>query len=195
MSNVNALVYLRDTLRRRQSDWNRGLADVNDFTYGSPMILSWGEGTRVHIGKFCSIAEGVEIFAGGNHRNDWISTYPFNALMPREYGFIEGHPYSKGDVWIGNDVWLGRGCTIMSGVHIGDGATVAAKAVVSRDVPPYAVAAGNPAEVRKLRFSKKEIDALLSIKWWDWNIAKIADEVPLLQSGNIREFIKKYGVK
>ena len=84
-------------------------------------ILSWGENTKLKIGKFCSIADNVTIFLGGEHRNDWVSTYPFNALL-KNYEHIEGHPKSKGDVIIGNDVWIGSRVVILSGVKIGDGA-------------------------------------------------------------------------
>ena len=159
--------------------------DIGDFSYGKPDVIECGEGARVHIGKFCSIAEGVTILLGGNHRTDWISTYPFNVLLPGEYGSIKGHPATKGDVWIGNDVWIGRGSLILSGVHIGDGAVIGANSVVSKDVPDYAVVAGNPAEIKKSRFDFYELITLKEIKWWDWDVDRIAEAVPILQSGDV----------
>jgi len=90
---------------------------IGEFTYGVPEILTYGSQNKLCIGKYCSIGQKVTIFLGGNHRNDWITTYPFNVLLPY-YKNITGHPKSKGDVVIGNDVWIACGVTIMSGVHI-----------------------------------------------------------------------------
>ena len=191
---VTGLNELRNYLRQRQNGWEKRLIEAGDFTYidGDPIVRSWGEGKMVHIGKFCSIASNVTFMVGGNHRNDWISTYPFNAWLRDVYGDIKGHPFSKGDIWIGNDVWIGRDAKIMSGVHIGDGATVAGSAVVTHDVPDYAVVAGNPAKVVKWRFPAGVITILLKLKWWDWSIEKIAEAVPLLQSSEWCKFAEKY---
>ena len=187
MNNVEALIKLRDELHSKQL----GNPDIGDFTFGSPKVFQWGEGAKLHIGKFCSIAENVTIMLGGDHRTDWITTYPFNALLPNNYGWIKGHPHTKGDVWIGNDVWIARDAKIMSGVHIGDGAVVAASAVVTRDVPPYAVVGGVPAKVIKKRFPPKVINRLLEMEWWNWDLEKIAEAVPLLQQG---EWWKLFGM-
>ena len=165
---------------------------IGDFTYGEPKIIECGEGARCHIGKFCSIAEDVIVMLGGNHRTDWITTYPFNVLLPGEYGDIKGHPATKGDVWIGNDVWIGRGAMILSGVFIGDGAVIAANAVVTRDVRPYSVVAGNPAEWKKFRFSFEDRATLLGVEWWNWDVDMIAEAVPLLQSGDIKGLVDYY---
>ncbi len=85
---------------------------IGRCTYGRPEVLSWGEGTTLEVGAFCSIADGVKIFLGGEHRVDWVTTYPFNFLWERAYSF-KGHPASKGDVIIGNDVWIGAESVIM----------------------------------------------------------------------------------
>ncbi len=163
------------------------LVEVGDFTYGNPKIMHWGENARLKIGKFCSIAENVVIFLGGNHRHDWVTTYPFPALSQDwpEAKDIVGHPATKGDVIIGNDVWIGYGAVILSGVKIGDGAVIGAMSVVRRDVEPYAIVAGNPAIEIKKRFDEKTIEKLLKLKWWDWSIEKIKKSVKDLCSNNI----------
>lgn len=191
---VDSIISLQRTMKGKQWDWADGIrTKVGDFSYAwMPKIKSWGEGTKCRIGKFCSIAGDVQIFLGGNHRNDWITTYPFNELLPDVYGNIKGHPMSKGDVVIGNDVWIGNNVMIMSGVTIGDGASIGAGAVVTKDVPPYAIAAGVPAVVKKYRFPPRVIKKLLKIRWWDWPLDKIAEAVPLLQSENWQEFFEKY---
>jgi len=175
---------------------------VGDFTYGHENIIvrDFGEGAKVTIGKFCSIAANVEIFIGGNHRTDWITTYPFGHILQDRFPHHgQGHPATKGDVNIGNDVWIGRGATIMSGVTIGNGAVIAANAVVTKDVPHYTIAYGNPAKY-KPRFKDPisgEFDAgigeiLNRIAWWDWDYEKIAQHIPQLCSDNIWDFIKAY---
>ncbi|HEX5127349.1 MAG TPA: CatB-related O-acetyltransferase, partial [Rhodocyclaceae bacterium] len=132
----------RKTLQQRYPQYSIGRG-----TYGDDLLVrNWNEGTTLRIGNYCSIAAGVKIYLGGEHRTDWVTTYPFSALWP-EAAHIEGHPRSKGDVTIGNDVWIGTEAMILSGVTIGDGAVIGARAVVSRDVPPYAIVAGNPASV------------------------------------------------
>lgn len=165
--------------------------EVGDYTYGSPTILSWGENSTVKIGKYCSIASGVCIQLGGNHRVDWITTYPFNVLNNKAKNF-SGHPSTKGDVIIGNDVWIGQEALILSGVNIGDGAVIAARSVVTKDVPPYAIVAGNPARIMKMRFNQEIINDLVDIKWWDWPEKKIEEAWIYLLSSNIESFIERY---
>ncbi|SHJ04507.1 CatB-related O-acetyltransferase [Propionispora hippei] len=166
--------------------------DIGDWTYGTPDIFSWGEGARLKIGKFCAIADGVEIMLGGEHRYDWITTYPFNVLCEKAQGFT-GHPKSKGDVVIGNDVWIGRKVLILSGVTIGDGAVIGAHSVVTKHVAPYSIVAGNPAKFYRLRFKEEAVKDLLRIAWWHWPLEKIEEAWPLLLSGNIADFIQTYG--
>jgi acetyltransferase-like isoleucine patch superfamily enzyme len=103
-----------------------------------------------------------------------------------------GHPACKGDIIIGNDVWIGAKSTIMSGVKIGDGAIVAAGALVTKDVEPYSVVGGNPAKLLKYRFDKQQIADLLEIAWWNWGEDKIREEAMLLWSSDLNEFIKKH---
>ena len=157
-------------------------------TYGSPAVRSPSEGPTLRIGSFCSIAAGSQIFLGGEHRVDWVTTYPFSALWPEAHG-IEGYPRIRGDVVIGNDVWIGGDAIILSGVSIGDGAVVAAGAVVTKIVEPYCVVAGNPARVLRTRFDERSIQRLLVLKWWDWDDAKIKHFLPLLLADDIERFL------
>jgi acetyltransferase-like isoleucine patch superfamily enzyme len=183
---------LRSYLKKKSEKYyiNENVS-VGDFTYGRPEVLSWGEGSKLKIGKFCSIADRVKIMLGGEHRGDWISTYPFNILL-YEYNFITDSPISKGDVVIGNDVWIGMNATIMSGVHIGNGAIIGAEALITKDVPDYAIAGGNPFRIIKYRFSEDIIKKLLEIVWWDWNTKVLPDIIPILQSNNINGLFKFY---
>lgn len=167
--------------------------EIGEFTYGVPSILAWGENTTLKIGKFCSISTNVKIFLGGEHNTNWISTFPFNKIFSQAKD-IPGHPKSKGNVYIGNDVWIGEGVTILSGITIGDGAIIGARSVVTKNVQPYAIVAGNPAKFIRLRFSESEAVELLRIQWWNWPINKITDELNLIMSSNIDEFIKKHHV-
>lgn len=166
---------------------------VGRGTYGSPQIL-WAEGATLKVGNFCSIADNVTIFLGGNHRADWISTYPFNMLR-KSASHIKGHPASKGDVVIGHDVWIGVGAILLSGVTIGTGAVIGAATVVSKDVPPYSIFVGNPGRVVKMRFNPEEISTLFSLKWWNWTDTKLDAGMIYLLNGSIsklQEFSEGY---
>jgi acetyltransferase-like isoleucine patch superfamily enzyme len=150
---------------------------VGRFTYGfeNISIRQWNEGAALKIGSFCSLANNINIFLGGNHRTDWITTFPFGHIFQDELGGedILGHPSTKGDVIIGNDVWIGSGVTIMSGIKIGDGAVISANACVVKDVLPYHIVGGNPAKLIKQRFDNEIIDSLLVLKWWDLPVSNI----------------------
>lgn len=158
-------------------------------TYGIPKIYNWGEGTTLQVGAYCSIADGVQIFLGGEHRTDWVTTYPFPVFWEAATG-VQGHPRSKGDVIIGNDVWIGTDATLLSGVKIGDGAVIGAKSVVVKDVPPYAIVAGNPARVIKMRFDNDTIARLLKVTWWEWDDARIERALPLLLQEDTQAFLR-----
>lgn len=160
-------------------------------TYGGLKVRSWGEGSNLMVGNFTSFANGVEVYLGGEHRTDWVTTFPFSVLWKCAEG-IPGHPSSRGDVQIGNDVWVGAEAVVLSGVRIGDGAVVGARAVVTRDVPPYAIVAGNPARLIRFRFSEDQIEKLLKIAWWEWSDREIEAAMPLLLNRDIDTFIAKY---
>lgn len=170
-----------------------GPINIGPHSYGRPRIYSYKSDPPVHIGAYCSIAKEVTIFAGSNHRTDWVSTYPFRILLNLRGAWEDGHPASKGPVVIGNDVWLGHGSTILSGVTIGDGAVVAARAVVTRDVRPYAIVAGNPAREIRRRFSDQQIERLQQIAWWNWPDSIVRQAIPDLSSPGIDLFIERYG--
>ncbi|MGB8468133.1 MAG: CatB-related O-acetyltransferase [Candidatus Babeliales bacterium] len=161
-------------------------------SYGIPIIKSWGDGTSWSVGKFCSIADGATFFLGGNHRMDWITTYPFPAFFP-EANSIAEYKSTKGNVAIGNDVWIGTHAIILSGVTVGDGAVVGAYSIVTKNVPPYAVVAGNPARIIKYRFTPEIIAALLKMQWWNWPIEKIKTHMHILCSTRIDQFIHRVG--
>ncbi|AMJ63480.1 chloramphenicol acetyltransferase [Bosea sp. PAMC 26642] len=164
-----------------------GQIAVGAHTYGRPKVRFAESGARLTIGRYGSIADGVEILLGGNHRLDWITTYPFPAL-PRiwpEAAGRDGSHASNGDVAIGHDVWLGSQCLILSGVTIGHGAVVAARAVVTRDVPPFAIVAGNPARIVRYRMSEEAIAELLAKRWWDLPDTEIRRLIPVLTSDKV----------
>lgn len=143
-------------------------------------------GDKLIIGKFCAIAKGVQfIMNGANHCMCSVSTYPFYIMgWEKTPSVLEDMPL-KGDTVIGNDVWIGQNAVIMPGVYIGDGAIIGANSVVAKDIPAYAVAAGNPCRVKKMRFSDEIIDILLEIKWWDWSADEIFENLDILSGSDL----------
>ena len=148
---------------------------------------------KLIIGKFCALAKNTKfIMNGANHKMDSFTTYPFSIfgngwekVMPK----MEELPY-KGDTIIGNDVWIGYDSLIMPGVKIGNGAIIASRSVVVRDVEPYTIVGGNPAKIIRKRFDEKTIEDLERIKWWDWSIEKITDNLEILVSQDIKKLIE-----
>ena len=158
-------------------------------TYSSDLkIYSWNEGAKFYIGSYCSIADGVQIYLGGEHNIDWVTTYPFNVLWTSGKHIL-GHPKTKGDVKIGNDVWIGKEAIILSGVTVGDGAVIGARSLVSKNIEPYTIVGGNPAREIRKRFDNQTIQELLKIRWWEWEPNRIERALPLLLNKDIDKFI------
>lgn len=168
---------------------------VGKHSYGHNLIkcIKSNESSYdLYIGNFCSIAEGLTVYIGGNHRSDWFTTYPFGKVEREafpDYGHLKTVIF-KGDVKIGNDVWIGIGVTILSGVTIGDGAIIAANSHVIKDVPPYSISGGNPCKHIKYRFSENVIAKLLELKWWDLPDEEIKKIIPILCSSNENDLLK-----
>ncbi len=145
-------------------------------------------GDKLIIGKFCAIGSGIEfIMNGANHRMCSATTYPFNLFG---HGWEKVTPSltelpHKGDTVVGNDVWIGQNVTVLPGVHIGDGAVIGANSLVSKDIPPYCIAGGNPCRVIRKRFDDELIGCLLRLRWWDWSAEKIFQNLEALCSGDL----------
>lgn len=144
---------------------------------------------RLMIGKFCSIACGAKfLFNSANHSLSSLSTYPF-PIFYEEWGLDRKNVAeawdNKGDIVIGNDVWIGYEAVILAGVTVGDGAVIGARAMVTKDVPPYTIVGGVPAKPIRKRFSEETISEMLALKWWDWPKERIARNIPAIQSGRL----------
>ncbi|MEM1169307.1 MAG: CatB-related O-acetyltransferase [Cyanobacteria bacterium P01_H01_bin.35] len=190
MPNQTRLVYLKNII-------NNPNIIVGDYTYYDDFenpenfernVLYHFEfiGDKLIIGKFCSIASDVKfIMNGGNHRTDWFTNYPFPVF---ENGWEKAMPDSwpdKGNTIIGNDVWIGYGATIMPGIQVGNGAMIATKSVVTKNVEAYSIVGGNPAKEIRKRFEEDIIKELLEIKWWDWEIEKITRNLQAICGSDI----------
>lgn len=158
-------------------------------TYGKIELLQVLSGVTktIKVGNFCSIAQEVCAIVAGHNLN-WVSTYPFSFRGFEKAKDIEGHPRAY-EIVIGNDVWIGRKTLFLGDVDVGDGAVIGAGTVVRGKVEPYSIVIGNPSRFIKKRFSDSQIEKLLKIKWWNWSNKKIDDNVHLLYSDKIDEFI------
>lgn len=188
LANYDRLCFLKNYI-------NNPNIEVGDYTYYDDFetVSNFEKNVKYHfdfigdkliIGKFCMFASGATfIMNGGNHLTEATSAYPFAIFGGVWEHAMEGKSYpTKGNTVIGNDVWIGHDATIMPSVTIGDGAIIATKAVVTKDVEPYTIVGGNPAKLIKKRFSEDIISKLLELKWWDWNIEKITKNVDKLTS-------------
>lgn len=146
-------------------------------------------GDRLVIGRFCALAQGVTfVMNGANHAMSGFSTYPFNIFG---HGWEQGFDVktweaeNRGDTTVGHDVWMGMEAMVMPGVTIGHGAIIAARSVVTHDVPPYAIVGGNPARTMRMRFDERTVERLLAIAWWDWPVDRIGRNLDAIRGGDI----------
>lgn len=170
----------------------RGRVVIGRRSYAYANVRVYDRESNLVIGCFCSIAEDVVIILGGSHRTDWVTTSPLRIHYALAHAGYDGHPVRAGDTVIENDVWIARGATILPGVRIGSGAVIGADAVVTRDVPPYAVVAGNPGAITRYRFDEATRAALLRINWWDWSDDVVRTRVNDLCDNNLADFIERY---
>ena len=166
------------------------LFEKNNVLYHYPIHRE-----KLIIGKFCSIACGTKfLFNCANHTLKSLSTYTF-PLFYEEWELEKSNITTvwdnKGDIVIGNDVWIGYEAVIMAGVHIGDGAIIAARAVVTKDVPPYTIVGGTPAKEIRKRFDAEVIQQLLLLKWWNWSTDKIRKCLPYIMEGKMNELLTR----
>lgn len=187
LPNINTLTFVKPTIK------NPDIV-VGDFTYFADTDFEKHVthhydfiGDKLIIGKFCQIGAGVEfVMNGAKHQMNAVSTYPFYIFGSWDQSALSkvDLPF-KGDTVVGNDVWIGQNSTILPGVHIGDGAIIGLNSVVTRDVPPYTIVAGNPAKAVRKRFDDELIDLLLKLKWWDKSIEEINALIPLLSCSDL----------
>ena len=188
------VVFLRPLIKSAQ-------ISVGDYTYYDDpagaeefeqrnVLYAYGP-EQLEIGRYCALGEGVRfLMAGANHAMLGPSTFPFGIFgepwAERTMDLVMGAP-SRGDTVVGNDVWLGYGTIVMPGVTIGDGAIVAAASVVVSDIPPYAIAGGNPARVIRQRYDDADVDRLLRAAWWDWPAELVTEHARTIMSGTPAE--------
>ena len=169
----------------------------NDKNFGHALGIGRGTGavgadalfncdfSSILMGRFCSLANKIYFIMGANHPYKNVSSFPFDLkkFVEKIFGSVNPISFRRPNhyqIIIGNDVWIGQNATILGGVKIGNGAVVGAGAVVTKDIPPYAIVAGNPARVIKYRFDEETIKKFLAVKWWNWDLKKIADNMPLV---------------
>ncbi len=193
-------VYLKNVVSRpsiqvgEYTMYNDFVNDPRDFEKNNVLYQYPVNHDRLLIGKFCSIACGAKfLFNSANHALGSLSTYPF-PIFYDEWG-LDGKNVAdawdnKGDITLGNDVWIGYEAVILAGVTIGDGAIIGARAVVTRDVPPYAIVGGVPARLIRRRFDEATIESLLALQWWDWEPERIRRALPVLQARDIAALSK-----
>jgi acetyltransferase-like isoleucine patch superfamily enzyme len=181
-----------DAITRINAADNQPVIEIGRFTYSAGLGIGLADTrSRVRIGNFCSISEQVVFFLKTDHRPDWMSSYPLSRF-PWDPAFPKpSDPYAdmRDDISIGNDVWISWGVKVLAGVTVGNGAVLCADAVVTKDVAPYSVVAGNPARMVKWRFDDEVITFLEQMKWWDMPVNQLRKYAPLLMSKNFEELM------
>ena len=191
----NQIVYLKNVITDPSIEvgdftiYNDFVHDPRDFQKNNVLYHYPVNGDRLVIGKFCSIACGAKfLFTSGNHSMRSLATYTFPVFFD-EWGLsgkdIASAWDNKGDIVLGSDVWIGYEAVILSGVHIGDGAIIGARAVVTKDVEPYTIVGGVPARPIRRRFDENTVERLLALRWWDWDTENLRTALPAIRSGDI----------
>ncbi len=200
MEGEPSIVYLKNVITDPTIEvgigtyYNDFVNDPRDFEKNNVLYNIPGIGANLKIGKYCSIACGTKFLSSVcHHSKRSLAYYPFplfdqhwDLSLDSDFDWVE-----KGPTVVGNDVWFGYDCLIMPGVHIGDGAAIGTRAVVTKDVPPYTVVAGNPARIIKKRFDDKTIAALLELKWWDLPEEEINVYLPDLVYGRLDQVLAR----
>lgn len=191
LKNKNKKFFLKDYLK---TDIEKKICTVGKWSYGNPTIFKWDKNSRLKIGNFCSLGPEIKIYLGGEHRTDWLTTFPFPASQFHK-SFdkaikIKNFHFSNGDIYIGNDVWIGGHTIILSGSIIGDGCVIGAGSVVRGSLEPFTIYAGNPIKKIRNRFKKTIKKKIINSQWWNLD-DKIINEISInLCSNNYKEFFK-----
>lgn len=188
-------IYLKNAVRSPYIEigdftiYNDFVNDPREFQKNNVLYHYPVNGDRLTVGKFCSIACGARfLMNSANHAMSSLSTYVFPIFHEEwDHGMKVTEAWDRrGDIVVGNDVWIGYEAVILSGVTIGDGAIVAARAVVTKDVPPYTVVGGVPARPIRRRFDQETISGLLELRWWDWPPEKLSNSLRAIQAGDLK---------
>ncbi len=195
LPNYNRLCFLKNIIKNPN-------IEVGDYTYYDDFdnVENFEKNVKYHfdfigdkliIGKFCMIASNATfIMNGANHLTDAITSYPFAIFGQDWANAMDNKTYpQKGDIVIGNDVWIGYNATILAGVTIGHGAIIAANATVTKDIEPYSIVGGNPAQLIRKRFPDQTIAKLLELTWWDWDLDKITRNVQHLTGNDLNQIV------
>jgi len=189
-SNAERFVLLQEDAQRHIAD---GTLVMGAHSYAAPTIHKFkGDEGRVVIGPWASVAPDSDFYVGGIHPIHWVSLYGIREMfdLPGAYG--PEMPMSKGDIHVGSDTWVTNKTTVLSGVTIGHGAVVGTQAVVTKDIAPYAIVAGNPARQIGQRFDDDTVAALLRIAWWDWDVDTVVARAEELNGGSIEAFVERH---
>lgn len=196
IENIDRLCFLKNIISNPKIEvgdytYYDDFENVSNFENNVKYLFDFSE-DKLIIGKFCMIASDVTfIMNGGNHLSESISSYPFSIFGKDWANAMDGKSFpTKGNTIIENDVWIGYKATIMPGVRIGNGSIIASNSIVTKNVEPYSIVGGNPAKLIRKRFTDKQITSLLDIRWWDWPLEKITENVKNLTGSNFETFIK-----
>jgi acetyltransferase-like isoleucine patch superfamily enzyme len=195
LSSLHHHILRQSEFKEKLALMKQGLLVVGTKSYGHfQLIIDNYKGSEqcITIGNYTSIAPGVRIITGGIHPTEWVSLFPFRINYQMDNAHKDGTPRTKGPVNIGSDVWIATGVTIISGVSIGNGAVIYNNTLVNKNIPSYAIAGGIPAKIIGYRFTPEIIAELEKIEWWNWDEKQIIEAVPMLSSGKVDEFIKRY---